>query len=163
MIIRHKISVFKLCQLCFSNEDLTAPQLEPLSKLCFVFHLINALYRDSYHHHNLSVLVFWHLADFVCKLGLKGSTFNWNVQVQFNVWCRVIELLSDLLIVAKRAFVITRGIMAEYERPSKQLLWRSGMCSAQPLKQSAGVVKQKYIKMWRVHWKGPDRNTQLKK
>lgn len=110
MIIRHKISVFKLCQLCFSNEDLTAPQLEPLSKLCFVFHLINALYRDSYHHHNLSVLVFWHLADFVCKLGLKGSTFNWNVQVQFNVWCRVIELLSDLLIVAKRAFVITRGL-----------------------------------------------------
>lgn len=57
MIIRHKIGVFKLCQLCFSNEDLTAPQLKPLSKLCFVFHLINSLYRDSYHHHNLSALV----------------------------------------------------------------------------------------------------------
>lgn len=74
MVISHKISVFKLCQLCFPNEDLTAPKIKPLlSKLYFVFHLINAMYRHNYGHHNLSVLVFWHLTDFVGKFEAQGK------------------------------------------------------------------------------------------
>jgi len=50
-----------------------------------------------------------------------------------------------LLLVAKRAFVITRGLWQNMKDLESSFL--ADLCSAQTPKQSARVVKQKYIKI----------------